>query len=1465
MLAELPNSSPDLATSVASVAATTTSALAAISLPAFERMLREGAEAATAIGAPLHKRAHATRRKLKGGGGDREATGYQAEYDSGTLCAADPDMCSEEGQICFYFDDNPDGGTVSFDSVAMSMIPIIQAITFDTWTDPMFYIMEAYSYEAWIYFIGIAIVGGMFVVNLFLAVIFDEFMRAQASDEAEAEIKSGGLSSDPNFDVDENEAAAMIKAGKEMSDGLTKEQPGCCHCEPTSPGFRSWLKETVLADWFGNISTGFVVFNLVIMCMPYADQPVQWEFVCEGLGSFVTWVFIVEMVLKLVGLGCTGYWSDSWNMLDGVIVSLSIVEMLITMFLADTGINISFLRMLRLLRLLRLMKAWPGLYKIVMSFIKAIPQISNLFILMFLIMFIFSLLGMQTFGGTGISEDSRWHFDYFYSAMLATFGIFTGGWVDAFQVCSDIIGVGISVAFFMPALVIGFFIIMNLFIAILLEAFADEEEEPEAEEGKEEEGAEPQSTATPASVDLEEDGTAPTVPLEGDSLCCLGPENGFRKFCQWLAEHPTFDQFIILLIILSSICLALDVPRLESGSLLKEYLIVINYWFTGLFVLEMSLKIVAYGFAFTPTAYIKSGWNILDFFIVMISILGLFADLIPAFGKLKSLRILRVLRPLRLLQRNPGMKLIIGSLIQTIPSVVEVSAVVMVFHIVFAILGMQLFSGQFGSCTDEEITTRLECVPHLYSPPPPVADRRLALLGSPQAAAAVAIWVSPTANASGVVAAAAPTPLVPARSAPPLEELPATTTAPTLEPANDKARQRERGRRLHARRKEMSTRAYRSSKAQRLAKRAVGEESGGAVVDALVVQNPARRQLDDDDLPTEWLNPAFGSFDDFSSAILILFVASTGDGWEEFMWAGMDATGVNQAPERNDFSPKSIFFLSWMIVGCFIALNLFVGAIVDNFTRIKQESDGSATMTPEQLQWVAALKETVNNRAQKAPREPKWAPRKAAFRLINTREFDFLVIGVIIANVLGMACDFHRIEDMEVYYQVYTNGMMFFTYFYYAEFLIKFFGLGMTYFSDPWCQFDFFLVCVSLADQFFSDLLMALLPFPPTMIRVLRVARVLRILRLLKNLKGLRDLVMTLVFAFPALINVSCLLGLVIFMYAVLGLNLFTFVAPGEALADGRDFVTFSNACLLLFQCLTGDGWSELMDDAMINEERGCDPDAVPTDCGSPIALPYFISFIVIGTFVFLNLVVAVILENFTSLGNVNPDLVSTNDITEFKEAWGRYDPDADGMIPAKVLPELVLGLPPPLGIKDTKEGTSPSKAYRFCLALGLTQQNGEVAFKQVLDALINKNYKSKQVEVQKEAPPAVKEMLLTRQKTLGTMDLSQVTAKGLEAPLTERRFEMSRILAEELLRMFIRRKRETWAANPQDHPSYRKKQEEKAAAEAAEVATAAKGGKGSKVAPPPAKSVKGGAVAKPPAKPHPTGKKGGKGGGYDA
>ena len=108
------------------------------------------------------------------------------------------------------------------------------------------------------------------------------------------------------------------------------------------------------------------------------------------------------MALKLVGLGCHGYWREGWNVLDGCIVIMSIVEMLLTWIFAGSGVKLSFLRILRMLRvarMLRLMKSWKGLYKIVMTVVKSIPQMSNVFILMFLINTIFALLGMQIFGG----------------------------------------------------------------------------------------------------------------------------------------------------------------------------------------------------------------------------------------------------------------------------------------------------------------------------------------------------------------------------------------------------------------------------------------------------------------------------------------------------------------------------------------------------------------------------------------------------------------------------------------------------------------------------------------------------------------------------------------------------------------------------------------------------------------------------------------------------------------------------------------------------------------------------------------------------------------------------------------------------------------------------------------------------------------------------------------------------------
>ena len=496
---------------------------------------------------------------------------------------------------------------------------------------------------------------------------------------------------------------------------------------------------------------------------------------------------------------------------------------------------------------------------------------------------------------------------------------------------------------------------------------------------------------------------------------------------------------------------------------------------------------------------------------------------------------------------------------------------------------------------------------------------------------------------------------------------------------------------------------------------------------------------------------------------------------------------------RNDASAASTFFLLWMVIGSFVALNLFVGAIVDNFTRIKAESDGSATMTPEQQQWANAMRSLSEpTRAARRPRIDCCGLRGGLFTLIQSQPFEYFVMGIIILNVFGMALDFHGMENDEVLSSTYRNGMLFFTYFYYVEFVIKLTALGDAYFRDAWCRFDFFLVIMSFLDQFFLELLLQFLPLPPTVLRVLRVARVLRILRLLKNLKGLRDLVMTIVAAFPSLINIAALFGIIIFMYAVLGLNVFTYVMYGDNISHDRNFESFGNACLVLFQCLTGDGWSAIMIDAMVDEERGCDPnpaDGSPSDCGSPLALPFFISFVVIGTFIFLNLVIAVILENFTALGNVNPDLVSANDIADFKESWANFDPEAQGAIPVLQLPELVASLKPPLGLHGT---TLQEQPVKFCLTLGLTSRNGAVAFKPVLDALIDANYKSKKVVVDHEAVASI----------VG-LQLEDHSAGWTVEELDAERYRLSEMLAYDLFRGLVRRLRKRWEDHPETHPSH--------------------------------------------------------------
>ncbi|XP_055009098.1 sodium channel protein type 4 subunit alpha B [Boleophthalmus pectinirostris] len=180
----------------------------------------------------------------------------------------------------------------------------------------------------------------------------------------------------------------------------------------------------------------------------------------------------------------------------------------------------------------------------------------------------------------------------------------------------------------------------------------------------------------------------------------------FRKTCFSIVEHNYFETFIIFMILLSSGALAFEDIYLEQRRVVKIVLEFADQVFTYVFVVEMVLKWVAYGFK----TYFTNAWCWLDFLIVDVSLVSLTANILgySELGAIKSLRTLRALRPLRALSRFEGMRVVVNALVGAIPSIFNVLLVCLIFWLIFSIMGVNLFAGKFYYCSNETSGERFE-------------------------------------------------------------------------------------------------------------------------------------------------------------------------------------------------------------------------------------------------------------------------------------------------------------------------------------------------------------------------------------------------------------------------------------------------------------------------------------------------------------------------------------------------------------------------------------------------------------------------------------------------------------------------------------------------------------------------------------------------------------------------------------
>uniref|UniRef100_A0A8C2GVN9 Sodium channel protein n=1 Tax=Cyprinus carpio TaxID=7962 RepID=A0A8C2GVN9_CYPCA len=236
----------------------------------------------------------------------------------------------------------------------------------------------------------------------------------------------------------------------------------------------------------------------------------------------------------------------------------------------------------------------------------------------------------------------------------------------------------------------------------------EEEEEEEASESEEEEREETKPEdeySETAEEAMDPENCFPDFCVRRFQCCDINTSEGLgrawwrlRKTCYQIVEHSWFETFIIFMILLSSGALAFEDIYIEQRKVVKVVLEYADKIFTYIFILEMTLKWIAYGFR----KYFTNYWCWLDFLIVDVSLVSLVANTLgySDFAAIKSLRTLRALRPLRALSRFEGMRVVVNALIGAIPSIMNVLLVCLIFWLIFSIMGVNLFAGKFGRCVN---------------------------------------------------------------------------------------------------------------------------------------------------------------------------------------------------------------------------------------------------------------------------------------------------------------------------------------------------------------------------------------------------------------------------------------------------------------------------------------------------------------------------------------------------------------------------------------------------------------------------------------------------------------------------------------------------------------------------------------------------------------------------------------------
>nr|XP_020468651.1 voltage-dependent R-type calcium channel subunit alpha-1E [Monopterus albus] len=187
------------------------------------------------------------------------------------------------------------------------------------------------------------------------------------------------------------------------------------------------------------------------------------------------------------------------------------------------------------------------------------------------------------------------------------------------------------------------------------------------------------------------------------SLFIFGEDNMVRKYAKKIIEWPPFEYMILATIIANCIVLALEqhLPG-EDKTPMSKRLEKTEPYFIGMFCFEAGIKIIALGFVFHKGSYLRNGWNVMDFIVVLSGILAAAGAHMNISVDLRTLRAVRVLRPLKLVSGIPSLQIVLKSIMKAMVPLLQIGLLLFFAILMFAIIGLEFYSGKLHyTCTPQ--------------------------------------------------------------------------------------------------------------------------------------------------------------------------------------------------------------------------------------------------------------------------------------------------------------------------------------------------------------------------------------------------------------------------------------------------------------------------------------------------------------------------------------------------------------------------------------------------------------------------------------------------------------------------------------------------------------------------------------------------------------------------------------------